>query len=258
MHGFPYLIHVMDKAGDNHVHKANPEQPARPWRTSRTQLPGLQITTAFHEAGHSTGHSSRLNRPGIAAFDHFGSDKYAREELVAQMTASILCVETAIDNPAMFENSAGYIGGWLSALNRDHRLVVTAAAQAQRACDLITQAEHEATRDASDHQGASVAEGETALSTGRKAPADPLYPRYAQAQREGPAVERGDDPASHRRREASRGAQGTGTVTRPAADLDGGSTNARPEVPRWAKHAEGSVEQAQPMNRTADWQAEPS
>ena len=67
------------------------------------------------------------------------------------MTSSILCAETGIDHPELFDNSAAYIAGWLSALNHDRRLVVAAAAQAQRAWDLIRQAEPEAIRDAS-HQ----------------------------------------------------------------------------------------------------------
>jgi antirestriction protein ArdC len=133
--------------------------------------------TAFHEAAHSTGHQSRLNRPGIAAFDHFGSDKYAREELVAEMTSSILCAETGIDHPELFDNSAAYIAGWLSALNHDHNLVVAAAAQAQRAGDLIHQAEREAIRDADDHPEVAAV-------------ADPRDGRNSQAGPRAPATER--------------------------------------------------------------------
>jgi antirestriction protein ArdC len=134
--------------------------------------------TAFHEAAHSTGHQSRLNRPGIAAFDHFGSDTYAREELVAEMTSSILCAETGIDHPELFDNSAAYIAGWLSALNHDHNLVVAAAAQAQRAGDLIHQAEREAIRDADDHPEVAAV-------------ADPRDGRNSQAGPRAPATERG-------------------------------------------------------------------
>jgi antirestriction protein ArdC len=127
----------------------------------RSQFRSAQdyYATAFHEAAHSTGHPSRLSRPGIAEFDHFGSDRYAREEMVAEMTSSILCAETGIDNPELFDNSAAYIAGWLSALNRDRTLVVAAAAQAQRACDLINQAEHEAVRDASRHPAVATVGG---------------------------------------------------------------------------------------------------
>jgi antirestriction protein ArdC len=141
-HG-PRLVHVAGDRADYHpatdtIHLPLPAQ----FRTGEDYY-----ATAFHEAGHSTGHPSRLNRPGIAGFDHFGSGRYAREELTAQMASSILCAQTGIDNPATFGNSASYIANWLTALGNDHKLVITAAAQAQRACDLINQAEREPARD---------------------------------------------------------------------------------------------------------------
>lgn len=93
--------------------------------------------TAFHELGHSTGHKSRLNRhkEEETAFD-FGSASYAKEELVAEMTASFLCSNAGIDMHAV-ENQAAYIGSWLKALKNDKRMVVMAAAQAQKAADFI-------------------------------------------------------------------------------------------------------------------------
>lgn len=93
-------------------------------------------STAFHEMGHSTGHRSRCNRAGVAEFDHFGSDRYGREELVAEMTAAFLCGEADIA-PATIGNNAAYIGSWLRSLREDSRAVVIAAAQAQKAADYI-------------------------------------------------------------------------------------------------------------------------
>lgn len=92
--------------------------------------------TQFHEMGHSTGHESRLNRKGVSTFDHFGSGQYAKEELVAEMTAAFLAGEAGLD-PATIENSAAYIASWKRALTDDPKLVVSAAAQAQKAADLI-------------------------------------------------------------------------------------------------------------------------
>jgi antirestriction protein ArdC len=100
--------------------------------------------TAFHECGHSTGHQSRLARPGIAGFDHFGSERYAKEELVAEMTASILGAHAGIDTHESFENSASYIASWLRALRDDKKLIVSAAAQAQRASDLVLEPSRQA------------------------------------------------------------------------------------------------------------------
>ncbi len=95
----------------------------------------LRYSATFHELGHSTGHKSRLNRPGIAEFDHFGSQQYAQEELVGEMTAAM--ISTAIGYDVVVDNSADYIKGWLKALENDHSLVLAASGQAQKAMDLI-------------------------------------------------------------------------------------------------------------------------
>lgn len=99
--------------------------------------------TAFHELGHSTGHESRLGRHKEKDTDfHFGSALYAKEELVAEMTASFLCAKAGIDMSTT-ENTVAYIGSWLKALKNDKRMVVTAAAQAQKAADYILGVKHE-------------------------------------------------------------------------------------------------------------------
>ncbi len=110
--------------------------------------PGDYYVTAFHEAAHSTGHESRLNRPGITSQDaSFGSHEYGKEELVAQMTASMLCAETGIDSKEIFQNSAAYIGSWIQTLKGDPKMVVSAAAAAQKATDLITEPSRQALRE---------------------------------------------------------------------------------------------------------------
>jgi antirestriction protein ArdC len=91
--------------------------------------------TAFHECGHSTGHETRLKRDCMIDFDHFGSDKYGREELTAEMTAAMLCALTGV--PGQFDQSAAYIGSWMRAIKGDTTLVVKAARQAQSAVDMI-------------------------------------------------------------------------------------------------------------------------
>jgi antirestriction protein ArdC len=151
----PVLRHL---AGDRAAYQPATDTIRLPLR-SQFRSAQDYYATAFHEAAHSTGHPSRLNRPGITALDHFGSDRYAREELVAEMASSILCAETGIDNPELFDNSAGYVAGWLSALNDDRTLVVAAAAQAQRACDLIDQAEHQAIRDTNHRREVATVAG---------------------------------------------------------------------------------------------------
>jgi antirestriction protein ArdC len=92
-------------------------------------------STLFHELGHSTGHKSRLDRSvdGTAAF---GSGSYSREELVAEFTACFLCGTAGIE-AATIDNSAAYIASWRKRLKDDAKLVVQAAAKAQKAADYI-------------------------------------------------------------------------------------------------------------------------
>jgi len=101
------------------------------------KVPEEYYCTLFHEMTHSTGHKSRLARPGIMTEGGaFGDEIYSKEELVAEMGAAMLCGVAGIDNSTL-ENSASYIDSWLRALKKENRLVLQAAAQAQKAADYI-------------------------------------------------------------------------------------------------------------------------
>ena len=89
--------------------------------------------TLLHEMGHSTGHQKRLARDTLGA--PFGSQPYAREELVAELFACMALSRIGIDVPV--ENSAAYIASWLKALENDKHLVIWAAGRAQKAVDLF-------------------------------------------------------------------------------------------------------------------------
>lgn len=97
-------------------------------------------STLFHEHIHSTGHKDRLDRKD-AFKGNFGDPDYAREELVAEMGASMLCAIAGVENNV--DQSAAYIRHWMSkadyeaALKADKKLVIYAAARAQKAADYI-------------------------------------------------------------------------------------------------------------------------
>ena len=93
-------------------------------------------STLFHELTHSTGHPTRLAREGILKHNPFGSEDYSKEELVAEMGAAMLCGVAGIESQTL-GNSASYLQSWISRLKSDSRLVVSAAAQAQKAADYI-------------------------------------------------------------------------------------------------------------------------
>lgn len=90
-------------------------------------------TTLFHELVHSTGSESRLKRIEPALF---GSDPYAKEELVAEIGASFLSGISGFES-AGGDESAAYLSGWLSKIKEQPKLIVQAAAQAQKAADLV-------------------------------------------------------------------------------------------------------------------------
>jgi antirestriction protein ArdC len=93
-------------------------------------------STLFHELTHATGHLTRLGRKEVTEPHRFGSDPYSREELVAEMGAAFLCGHCGIENQTI-DQSASYIQSWLRRLKEDRKLVVQAAAQAQKASDFI-------------------------------------------------------------------------------------------------------------------------
>ena len=85
---------------------------------------------------HSPGHETRLNRTfGLS----FGDDLYSREELVAETGAAFLCAIAGIENTHTERNTTAYLQNWIKQLEGDNRLIVQAAAAAQKAVDLITE-----------------------------------------------------------------------------------------------------------------------
>ena len=82
------------------------------------------------------GHPKRLNRESITEAAPFGSPIYVAEKLIAELSAAYLCAEAGI-SPVVVENQAAYIQGWLARLKSEQRLIVVAAAKAQKTADYI-------------------------------------------------------------------------------------------------------------------------
>jgi antirestriction protein ArdC len=94
--------------------------------------------TTFHEMGHSTGHETRLNREGITKLTpHRGGTLYSFEELVAEMTASLLASVTGFVTDSIVANTIAYCQSWAKYLTDNPKAAVQAAGQAQRAADRI-------------------------------------------------------------------------------------------------------------------------
>ena len=94
-------------------------------------------STAFHEAIHSTGRENRLARTGLKK-ESFGSEAYSQEELVAEIGSSCLLHMLGIESDRSMANSIAYVQGWLRSLRNDKRMIIRAAAQAERAVRFMT------------------------------------------------------------------------------------------------------------------------
>ena len=65
----------------------------------------------------------------------FGSEKYAREELVAELASVFLCAETGIQYQA--GNHTAYIKSWIKVLKSDPMEIHRASKQAMQAVDYL-------------------------------------------------------------------------------------------------------------------------
>jgi antirestriction protein ArdC len=123
------------------------EQSDKAWYSPSSDVVGMPArglfhsseeyyATEFHELAHSTGHAKRLHRENFDNPVSFGSESYSTEELIAEMTAAMLCGIAGIEQQIL-ENSAAYLKTWIARLKSDSRLLVSAASQAQKAADFI-------------------------------------------------------------------------------------------------------------------------
>lgn len=88
--------------------------------------------TAMHELSHWTGHESRLDRDMRHSF---GSQKYAREELIAEVSSWLLAV--TLGTPHEPQNSAAYVASWVRDFKDKPREIYSAISQAQRVVDYL-------------------------------------------------------------------------------------------------------------------------
>lgn len=114
-----------------------------PLRDSFKNEYGL-YSTFLHEAAHSTGHSSRLNRfKGAEANATFGSENYAKEELRAEIASMFLGAEYHLENSEQhIEQHAAYVESWIKGLTSDKNYLFDAIAEAEKISKYLTDYEH--------------------------------------------------------------------------------------------------------------------
>ena len=88
-----------------------------------------------HEMGHSTGAENQLNRLKPSAF---GSKEYAREELVAEMSAALVSQRYGMSK-TLKEDSLPYLKGWLNSLKEEPAFIKTVLQDVKKASGMINQ-----------------------------------------------------------------------------------------------------------------------
>jgi hypothetical protein len=90
-------------------------------------------SSALHEMAHSTGHKTRLDR---LTHDKFGDPKYAKEELVAELTAAMVGNSMGFDK-RILDNNAAYLDGWIAVLKENPKFIVSVMADVNKASTMI-------------------------------------------------------------------------------------------------------------------------
>ena len=89
----------------------------------------------FHEMTHSTGAEGQLNRIKPTSF---GSEEYAREELVAELTAALTAQRYGMTKH-LKGDSAAYLKSWLNSLKESPQFIKTTLMDVKKASSMLTQ-----------------------------------------------------------------------------------------------------------------------
>lgn len=89
--------------------------------------------TLLHEMAHSTGPEGRLNRDLNGSF---GDKKYAKEELVAELSAALISSTMGFDK-RINDNNAKYVSSWLKVLKEEPSFIKTVLSDVGKASDMI-------------------------------------------------------------------------------------------------------------------------
>ncbi|WP_172460420.1 zincin-like metallopeptidase domain-containing protein [Phocoenobacter uteri] len=119
------------KKQDQAYYQASTDKIVLPLK-EQFEKPEFYYGTALHELGHWTGHSTRLNRDLTG---HFGGEKYAREELRAEISSMMLEMEVGI--PHDTNRHASYVQSWVAVLKSDPAEIIRASSDAEKIKDFV-------------------------------------------------------------------------------------------------------------------------
>ena len=148
-----WICPITQKHGDNAFYSISKKEIILP-EFSQFRNGESFYGTAFHEMAHSTGAEEHLNRLKPSSF---GSAEYAKEELVAELTAAMMAQYFGMDK-YIKQDSAPYIKSWLSSLKEDAQFIKTILLDVKRASAMITKAIEECSEHAEQREQSSSLE----------------------------------------------------------------------------------------------------
>ena len=137
----PFIDNLIKNMGVNYIEKGN-----RAYYNSHQDVVTVPMShqfhtqydydaTRLHELCHATGHFSRLNRN---ITNSFGSFDYAKEELRAEISASLLAQDISVSASQMqLDNHKAYIQSWIQTLNDDPAELFKAIKDAEAITDYV-------------------------------------------------------------------------------------------------------------------------
>lgn len=130
-------IDYIEEEGSQSYYNPEDDEIRLPAKKQFTSAAGYLAVKA-HETIHSTGAYVRCNREAFKKFGaKFGTMKYSREELVAEIGSGLLLAAFGLDTDETRHNVAAYCQNWLQQLQNNPRWIMTAAQLAEEAVEYI-------------------------------------------------------------------------------------------------------------------------
>lgn len=124
-------VKITEKVSDRAFYSPSEDSITVPLR-SQFKNASAFLGTLLHEIGHSTGHTSRLNRDQKG---YFGSESYSKEELVAEVFSLSALAEFGMNSPYDEEQTAAYLKSWKNYCSNNVNEMVQAFSNADKALE---------------------------------------------------------------------------------------------------------------------------
>ncbi len=142
-------VPIINDGGDRSFYSP-PEDKIHLPRPEYFQTDYAYDSTALHELAHSTGATHRLNRN---LSGEFGTQEYAYEELVAEISSCFMSANLRIEqNEEHIKNHKAYVQSWIRSIREKPETLIRAVQQAERTAsymeykaELIDRGEYEKT-----------------------------------------------------------------------------------------------------------------